>query len=138
MARVTLYLPDELAARIRHELPGLNISRALREALVERLACRHDELACPTCAAVMVRAELVDDALCAFYAQAWAQLGELAARAGTAEGAVAILRRVAEDFGLSKVARFPLVRSTVRARRAAQDAKVRDLVPPPPRRRIGA
>lgn len=130
MARVTVYVPDQLRDRVRDELPGLVISQVLQAALVSKLDCRHDELSCARCAAQVDRLELVDAALGAFYGEAWYRLGELAGQAGTAEGAVAIFRRVGEDFGISCVAHYPLVRSTREARRQAMDRKVTELLPP--------
>lgn len=38
MAKVQVYLPDELRARIRAKLPDLNVSAVLQQALEEKLA----------------------------------------------------------------------------------------------------
>ncbi len=140
MARVTVYVPDELRARIREQLPGINLSKELQDALVGRLDCRHDELRCARCAARLDRLEAIDAALGRFYGELWEQLGALAHRAGTAEGAVKVLREVGNDFGITDASRLPLVRSTKRARQAAMDAKLAELLPPAAlaRRRRGA
>lgn len=38
MAKVQVYLPDELRARVRAELPELNVSAVLQQALEQKLA----------------------------------------------------------------------------------------------------
>lgn len=135
MARITAYLPDQLNAQVRAHLPGLNVSRVLRDALVERLECHHERLECQRCAAVVSPLEAADELLGRFYGDVWERVGELARRAGTAEGAVKALREVGEAYGVSAVARYPLVRSTRATREAALAEKLAQLEPGRRRRR---
>jgi len=142
MARVTVYVPDELRAQVQQQLPGLNLSKELQDVLVSRLDCRHDELRCARCAAPLSRLEAVDAALGHFYNELWWRVGELVHQAGTAEGTIKVLRDVGNDFGITGASTLPLVRSTKKARQAAMDAKLAELLPRPAmaqrRRRRGA
>jgi hypothetical protein len=50
MARLTVYLPDELHQRAREQLPDdLSWSSVLAEGLAARLECAHAELVCARC-----------------------------------------------------------------------------------------
>jgi hypothetical protein len=50
MARLTVYLPDELHQRARDELPDdLSWSSILAEGLAARLECSHSEVVCARC-----------------------------------------------------------------------------------------
>jgi len=127
MSRVTVYLPDRLRDRVRAELPGIVLSRVLAEALTERLKCSHRELECRACGAQVRQLELADEILSRFYGDLWDGIGELARKAGTAEGAVKVLRDLGERFGISGVAKYPLVRPSRKARQAMLDAKLAEL-----------
>jgi len=130
MAHVNLSVPGELLERVRAEQPGLNLSEVLRDALGALMrSCDHGELDCSTCGVTFDRRELLDQALAKFYGEALWRINELAAQAGTAEGAARVLRDVAEQFGVSNAHRLPLARPTKRARQAALDAKVTELHP---------
>lgn len=139
MARVNLSIPSPLLEQIRRELPGLNLSEAFRAALgAQLLGCVHDDLECALCAAPVDRRDLIDRALVAFYDALRDRVDELVHRGdGTAEGAAMIMRRVAEDFGVSVAYARPLPRPTRRERQGAQDRKLHELeLPPAARRRI--
>jgi hypothetical protein len=139
MARVNLSIPNALLAQVRHELPGLNLSEIFRAALGAQLVgCAHDDLECSVCSAPVDRRDLLDRALVAFYGALRDRVDELVYRGdGTAEGAAMIMRKVADDFGVSVAYSRPLPRPTKRAREAAQDRKLRELeLPPAARRRL--
>lgn len=129
--RVNLSVPASLVARVRRERPGLNLSEVLRDALGARLAgfCAHDDLECAECSTALDRRSMIDAALSRFFADAMHAIGDLAHRAGTAEGAALVLRRMGDEWGLSETHRRPLPRPTRRARQAALDAKLTELHP---------
>lgn len=126
MARTNVYIPDELAATVRAELPDLNLSQFVREALIGLLRCEHHELACAACSARISRREVVDGPLSAFWGELMDELELLALRGGTAEGAARVLRRVGQAHGASRADRRPLPRPTRAERRRA---KVREMFP---------
>ncbi len=124
MARVNVYLPDELAATLRAELPELNLSQLVQEAIRGVLGCSHVELACRACAEPIDRWALVDDHLGRFYGDLLWELTDLVGRCGTAEGAARVVKAVAQRFRIRQADQIPLPRPT-RAERHA--AKVREL-----------
>ncbi|MFL6144524.1 MAG: hypothetical protein ACJ72N_22010 [Labedaea sp.] len=124
MARRNVFVPDELEALVRDQLPGLNVSALLQDALRARLACRHDELECARCGHRLDHAGLVDQAVGRFYADVVWEVGELVRRSAgaTAEGAARVIKRVAADKGVSEVAHQPLPRPARPRRRPAAAA----------------
>lgn len=137
VARVNLSVPDDVLARVRADLPGVNLSATLREALGRLLRCSHDELVCSMCAGVIERRVMLDDVLGRFYDDAMWELRTAIAGGGTLEGFGTVLKRVATGYGVSKAATTPLPRSTRVERRRALDAKVATL-PDRARRRRSA
>jgi hypothetical protein len=125
MARVSLTLPDELLVLIRTQSPRVNLSGVLQEGLRARLKCDHREVTCVRCAAPFGRRELVDEELGRFYGDAMWELGELARRAGTAEGAARILHEIAERHSITKATFTSLPRPSRAAREAARQARNR-------------
>lgn len=125
MARTNVYIPDELAATVKRELPDLNLSQVVRETLIGLLHCEHHELVCASCSARISRAEVVDGPLSSFWAALMDELELLALRGGTAEGAARVLRRVGQAHGATR-SRRPLPRPTRAERRSAQ---VREMFP---------
>lgn len=123
MARINVTLPDELAARVRAEMPGLNVSGVLQEALRDRIVCDHRELTCTCCGARVLRAELELTVLGAFYAEALWRLREPVARCATAEGAARVLADLARSWEVPEVDRTPLPRPT-RSQRARAHAEL--------------
>src|SRR2546423_8100958 len=93
--RVNVWLPDELNATIKRELPDVNVSAVLQRSLAALLECRHDELACSACASPIDRRQLIDNALSAFYLDLHWKLCELVDRGGTAEAAARIAKDIA-------------------------------------------
>ncbi|HLY82058.1 MAG TPA: hypothetical protein VKQ71_03685 [Acidimicrobiales bacterium] len=119
---MTVTMGDELYQRVHDELPGLNVSALLQEALRARLKCSHDGLECRGCGARFGSTELVVGGMQRFYGEALNALDDLVYGAGgTAEGAARVLRRVAERFGL-EVSR-PLPRPTRAQRGTGRDRR---------------
>lgn len=93
--RVSVYLPDELAATVRVELPKLNVSAVLQRALADLLACDHRQLVCASCASLVDHQALAGAALRSFYTDLLLALYPLATRGATAEGAARVAKEVA-------------------------------------------
>lgn len=101
MARVNVHLPDDLAALIRTQTPGLNVSAVLQDALRDLVSCTHEHLTCSACGATVERAELTDLALSAFYTDIMWELQEPVSRCETAEGAARVLKALATGRRIS-------------------------------------
>jgi hypothetical protein len=127
MPRVNVWLPAELAEVLRAELPDLNLSQLVQDAIRGVLGCRHDELACARCAEPVDRGALVDAAMSAFYSDVMWDLIPLVDRVGTAEGAARVVKEVARRHQVSRAESTPLPRPS-RANRHA--AKVREFPMP--------
>lgn len=111
-ARMNVTLPDELAALVRREMPGLNVSAVLQRALSELVACPHDELVCACCGARVQQRALVDVRLGAFYQDVIWRLHEPIAQCATAEGAARVVQQTARSWEVPTVDRTPLPRPT--------------------------
>lgn len=122
-ARVNVTMPDELARIVREQLPGLNVSRVLQQALGELIECAHHELGCRVCGAVVERARIAEHVLAGFYRELVFQLHTPISRCATAEGAARVMRDVAAAHGVD-VDRTPLPRAT-KAQRARVAAELR-------------
>jgi hypothetical protein len=121
--RVNVYIPDELAERVRAELPDLNLSKLVQSALSSARGCIHERVTCELCGALIGKAELSAQILEDFYREAMNRLEDLVRKCGTAEGAARILRDVALGHD---VGRFrPLPRPTREQRQMALDLKWR-------------
>lgn len=118
MPRVNVWLSEELMSTVRDRLPDVNFSRVLADGLRDRMACRHDELACVECGRVEQRAEIEDVRLGRFYADVVWELRTLADRGGTAEGAARVVKAIAERYRVSLASKLPLPRPTRAARHA--------------------
>lgn len=135
MPRVNVWIPDELHAQVRDRLPGVNVSALLQEALAAKLRCGHATLECTTCRGSFDLRDLAEEALAGFYDEAWHELATLARRDGTAVGAVTVLKRVGEQFGIGIASQRGTARPTRRERQRALDAKLTNLEPDRHRRR---
>lgn len=120
MPRVNVYLPDELHELLRAELPELNLSQLMQEAIRGVLGCRHDELVCGRCAEPIDRAALIDAAMGAFYSDVMWELTPLVDRAGTAEGGARIVKDVARRHHVTRAETIPLPRPSRAGRQAAK------------------
>lgn len=96
MARLSVYVSDELEAVIRRELPDVNVSAVLQRGLSELLGCEHRRAVCAECSSPIDMEHARDVALGSFYSDLLYRLEELVARGATAEGAA----RVAKDVAL--------------------------------------
>jgi hypothetical protein len=101
MARLSVYVPDELAELVREQLPGVNVSRLLQEQLRGRLECAHERLTCGRCTAELERTELVRAPLAAFWWEIAAAVEPIVFLVGTAEGAAAAAWTVARAHGIA-------------------------------------
>ena len=112
MARITVTLPDEMIELVRREMPGLNVSGVLRDALSSLVECPHDGLVCACCGATSERRALADVALSQFYREVMWQLRDPVGRCATAEGAARVVQQVARSWEVPEVDRTPLPRPT--------------------------
>jgi hypothetical protein len=122
MPRVTVWVPDELHATVRDELPELNWSAAMQRGLSASLECDHRELICRRCNHVADTELAAKQALGRFYGDALAALEPLIHRLGTAEGAARILQGVAAVYGIPGAERIPLPRPSKSQRRRTWEA----------------
>lgn len=121
--RLNVHVPDELAALVKSQLPGLNVSALLQDALRARLDCDHHALACATCGTEISRREIVDAALSHFYGEIMWQLIGPVSRCATAEGAGRVVKSIAEGLGVTAVKTMPVPRAT-RSQRARHQAEI--------------
>jgi hypothetical protein len=121
VARLNVWVPDELHATFRARLPEANVSRLLQEAMRGLLDCRHEQLACRRCAAPIDRRRLVDERLSEFYSDLLWSLEPLVNRVGTAEGAARIAKDVALRFQIPGAEDVPLPRPSKANRQRAED-----------------
>lgn len=110
MPRVNVWLPEELHTTLHERLPSLNLSELVQSAIRGVLGCRHEELACATCAEPISRWKLIDDALGRFYDDLMWRLEEHLHRGGTTEGTGRVMKDVAERHQISAAGRVPLPR----------------------------
>jgi hypothetical protein len=101
VARLNVYVPDELEAAMREQLPGLNVSAVLREALHGLLRCDHAVVRCCGCSADLRRSALEIAAVAGFWRELAPELERLAWAQGTATGAAAVVWRAAGARGVA-------------------------------------
>ena len=127
MGRVTVWVPDELEATVREDLPGVNWSAATQAGLRALLECRHEDLSCTACGLAVSGRRIAVDAVTAAHRDLMLELRILVDRHGTLEGAARIAHRVAVAHGVADLGALP--RSTRAAREAAKAAA--DVLPLP-------
>lgn len=108
--RLNVWVPDELAVTVREAMPGVNVSKVLQDGLRSLLKCGHETVACADCGEPIDKAQLVDDALSAFYRQVWWELHDLVHADGTCEGAARVFKAVAEAHQISAAKRMSVPR----------------------------
>lgn len=109
--RINAYLPDDLGERLREELPDVNVSAVLQQALRGLLDCEHERLACADCGEpVDGSAADVGEALAAFWGELLHEWQALVDKGGTAEGAARVGKAVAMRFGVPGAERRPIPR----------------------------
>lgn len=118
--RKNVWVPDELVATIREQMPDLNWSLVLRTGLEALLGCRHERAVCSQCAAPIDVPGERTAAVAQFYRESLWALEDLVCHGGTAEGACRVLQAQARRWALP-TAGLPLPRPT-RAERRAFDA----------------
>jgi len=123
MARINVTLPDELAALVRDEMPGLNVSGVLQEALRARVSCDHRALGCACCGANVARTDVEHAILAGFFREAMWRLQDPVSKCATAEGAARVLVDLARAWEVPDWERVPLPRPT-RAQRARAHAEL--------------
>ena len=127
MARVSVYVPDELEATVRERLPGVNRSEVLQRALRALLGCEHSAAVCADCGEPVSISGAEAAALDGFYSALLEALEEPVLRGATAEGAARVAKEVARRWRVPAAERLPLPRPTRAERRAA---RVRELPEP--------
>lgn len=109
--RLNVSVPDELIQQARADLPELNVSAVLQQALRGLLDCQHERLACADCGEpVDGSAADTGEALAAFWSDLLHEWGPLVDRGGTAEGAARVGKAVAVRMGVPGAERKPLPR----------------------------
>ena len=116
--RLNVYLPDDLGEKVRSEMPDLNLSGLLQQALRQALDCEHERWVCADCGEDVDTDEVCRGAMKEFLDAAWWQLEGLVDRRGTAEGAAKVLRDVAVGMGVPGAGMRPLLRPTRSMREA--------------------
>lgn len=117
--RINAYVPDELAKRVKEELPDLNVSAVLQQALRERLACEHERYVCADCGEDVDAEDVAREAMGLLWAEllwAWQPLVD---RGGTAEGAARVGKEVAVRMGAARAETRSLPRPPREKRRAS-------------------
>ena len=125
MPRVSVYLPDELAATVREQLPGVNLSAALQGALSDLLGCRHDRAVCADCATPIDTRAATDAAMGRFYRDLLSALEDHMMRGGTGEGSARVAKAVAQRHQITAAERTPLPRPARARREAITNARER-------------
>jgi hypothetical protein len=120
MARLNVWVPDELLAKMRAELPGLNVSKVFQDGVRALIGCKHTHLVCAECAQQLDLAAIVDTAKSAFYSQLRWELEALVNNDGTAEGAARVAKDVAVAHQIT-AAKLPLPRPGRAQRKRQRD-----------------
>lgn len=125
MPRVNVWLPQALFDVVRAQLPDVNVSQLLQEALRGALGCQHEQLACAQCAQPIDRWAMVDERMDGFFRDAMWRIGELVHTGkGTAEGAARILKERGQSWKIPAAQRYTLPRPS---RAARHTGKVREM-----------
>ena len=117
--RVNVYLPDDLGEKVRSELPDVNVSAVVQEALRHMLDCEHERLTCDGCGEVVDRSTVAGAAMADLWRDllwAWEPLVD---RHGTAEGAARVARDVAVRHRVPRADRIPQPRPSRAMREAS-------------------
>lgn len=124
---MNLSVPSELLEEVRRQIPDLNLSAVLQEALREHLECTHERLGCARCGVPVSRDGIIDRALTYFYGDVQAALGPLVRQGGTAEGAARKVREVAVEWQLRFAIETPAPSLTKAERVASRVKELPDL-----------
>jgi hypothetical protein len=108
--RVNVYLPDDLGEQVKAELPDVNVSAVLQDALRRLLACDHERYVCADCGEDVDAVEVARAAMELLWREllwAWEPLVD---KGGTAEGAARVGKDVAVRLGVPGAESRPLPR----------------------------
>lgn len=108
--RLSVWIPDELAATIKEHMADVNVSKVLQDGLRGLLKCSHSKVVCAECSVEIDQAEITDSALSNFYRQLMWELFDLVHAGGTCEGAAKVAKGVAEAHHVSAAAKVSLPR----------------------------
>ena len=108
--RMNVYLPDDLGALVKDQLPDLNVSGLLQDALRGMLECGHELLRCDCCGEQVDPDAVAGAALEALYAELLWEWQALVDNRGTAVGAAQVAKRVAVRMGVPGAERRALPR----------------------------
>jgi hypothetical protein len=92
------------------DLPDLNVSAVLQQALRALIECDHERLACADCGEKVDPEAVGGSALDAFYAELLWRWQELVDNRGTAVGAAQVAKQVAVEMGVPGAERRALPR----------------------------
>lgn len=118
--RINVYVPDALAAQVREQLPGLNVSATLQATLSSLLTCDHAVVTCDECSAELGRVEIEGAGVRRFFAELVTAVEPLVWRGGTATGAAQALFGVGRAWRIPQ-ANAPLPRPTRAERQQRKD-----------------
>ena len=108
--RLNVYLPDDLGEQVKDQLPDVNVSALLQDALRGLLECGHERLRCDCCGEMVDPEAVAGAALDAFYAELLWEWQALVDNRGTAVGAAQVAKRVAVEMNVPGADRRPLPR----------------------------
>lgn len=121
MPRINIWIPDELHATAKRELPGLNLSALVQRALVAKLDCTHQAMVCRDCSSTIDRHELRDEWLGVLFVDIMRELNRLAVNIGTAEGAARVVLELGRQRQITAAKGYPLERPSRSRRKAKAD-----------------
>ena len=108
--RVNVSVPDTLIVQVRENMPDLNVSAVLQDALRGLLECGHQRVACMDCGEPVDSSVNTGEALAAFWSELLHVWQPLVDRGGTAEGAARVGKAVAVEMGVPGAERQPIPR----------------------------
>lgn len=117
--RVNVSVPDPLLEQVRDELPDLNVSGVLQDALRALLDCDHRHLTCADCGGAVDPTTVAGTAMHELWREllwAWEPLVD---RHGTAVGAATVGKDVAVRLGVPGADMMPLPRPSRSMREAS-------------------
>jgi hypothetical protein len=117
--RVNVSVPDPLFEQVRENLPDLNVSGVLQDALRALLDCDHDRLVCACCDSPVSSDEVATTAQDRLYRALLAAWEPLVDSHGTAVGAATVAKRVALEVGVPAADSLPLPRPARSMREAS-------------------
>lgn len=98
--RINVTVPEALIERARDQLPDLNVSGVLQDALRRLLECEHERAVCADCGEPVELTAAAGEALEMFWRELLYAWGPLVDRGGTAEGAARVAKVVAVELGV--------------------------------------